>query len=696
MLRLLTKTLVIVLLLLVAAIGLFLTSLAWNASRGDPHAQGQLADASRPVAATSHGPQILFGDLHVHTSYSADAHIQSLVLLDREGRRSPRDACDFARFCSQVDFWSMNDHAESLTPELWSETVDAVRECNASAGDPENPDMVSFLGWEWSHRSMNSETHYGHKNVVLRDLDENRIPARPIASAPGTPFFVAFGVIGQFTDGPSFADWSSFHRWSLDAMNLEDCPEDVPVRQLPNNCRESATTPRALFDKLSEWGHAAVVIPHGLAWGVTNPLGADLANQLGQHDPRWQPLLELYSGHGNSEVYRDFQTPAPSAEGEFVCPEEVGAIELCCQRARRMVRERCGDPTSSDCDAEVEAAASRAATPFFGQMALLEGIVPDVGIEEWGDCDQAIDSFLPAYDYRPKQSAQYALAVANDRGRETDKRFRWGFIGSSDNHRSRPGTGYKEFGRLIMTDGVAYPGIESGWDDRRSAMYFTGGLAAVHSNARDRESIFEALQNKHVYATSGDRIQLWFDLVQQDGTRLPMGSEVESASPPRFSVRAIGAFEQKPGCPEFVHDALSPERIASLCLGECFHPSDVRKPITRIEIVRVRPQARPDEPIAKLIEDPWQVHVCPADGLGCEIEFSDPDAPDDAAYYVRAIQTPSPALNGDPLRCERDASGQCVRSKPCRTRLDGTPENCLSLTEERAWSSPIFVSRKGL
>ena len=46
--------------------------------------------------------------------------------------------------------------------------------CNAIAGDPQSPDMVSFLGWEWTQIGSTPENHFGHKNVILRDIDIGR------------------------------------------------------------------------------------------------------------------------------------------------------------------------------------------------------------------------------------------------------------------------------------------------------------------------------------------------------------------------------------------------------------------------------------------------------------------------------------------------------------------------------------------
>ena len=202
-----------------------------------------------------------------------------------------------------------------------------------------------------------------------------------------------------------------------------------------------------------------------------------------------------------------------------------------------------------------------------------------------------------------------------------------------------------------------------------------------------------------MYGTSGPRILLWFDLLNGPNGPAPMGSEVTGMErAPRFRAAAAGAFGQKPGCPEHVGAALSPERIHELCLGECYHPSDRRHAIERIEVVRVRPQRSAGEPVTPLIEDPWRSLPCAPDSAGCRVEFSDPDfagSGRDAVDYVRALQEPTPALNGANLRTRFDAAGRATAVEPCFVGAAEKPgDDCLADVQERAWSSPIFVDQR--
>ena len=71
---------------------------------------------SRAVPTETPETEILFGDLHVHTDYSADAALFNLPAMSGFGGTTPADACNYARYCSAIDFWSINDHSEDLTP----------------------------------------------------------------------------------------------------------------------------------------------------------------------------------------------------------------------------------------------------------------------------------------------------------------------------------------------------------------------------------------------------------------------------------------------------------------------------------------------------------------------------------------------------------------------------------------------------
>ena len=99
-----------------------------------------------------------------------------------------------------------------------------------------------------------------------------------------------------------------------------------------------------------------------------------------------------------------------------------------------------------------------------------------------------------------------------------------------------------------------------------------------------------------------------------------------------------------------------------------------------------------------MIEDPWLVHQCDTSSEGCQFSFTDEDFVKDGrdtTYYARAIQRTTQVINADPLRCEYDDTGQCVKVNLCYGDYRQDPDDqCDDPSEERAWSSPIYVNFK--
>ncbi len=677
--------------------------------------------------------QILFGDLHVHTTFSPDAFMSALPLVGGDGAHPISDACDFARWCSALDFWSINDHDVGLTPWKWEQTIEGIRECNANS-ESANPDTVAYLGWEWTQIGTTPDNHYGHKNVIVRGLDEKDVPTRPVTvRLPGIDDEGGSALPGPLLSG-LFAlsrlssDMLDSMRFMREMADVEACSEGVPVRELPADCREYATTPAELFAKLDEWGFDSMVIPHGTTWGLYTPMGSAWDKQLvgSMHDPVRQPLIEVFSGHGNSEEFEAFREIVIDADGHKTCPGPRSDYLPSCWQAGELVRARCA--AAGEDEAKCEERAGEARQNYVDADTAGHLTVPGSTPADWLDAGQCRDCFQPAFNYRPRSSVQYIMALRNFADPARPRRFDFGFMASSDNHSARPGTGYKEYARTHMTEArlTTSGALMMNWSadaepvpeprsvvfdpadyegqffrlreaERATSFFLTGGLIAVHAEGRDRDSIWQAMEQKQVYGTSGPRILLWFDLLNPPGSTgktLGMGATAQMPTEPVFQVRAVGSFEQLPGCASGTDDALTPERVERLCRGECYHPSDQRRLITRIEVIRIRPQSRPGESVEGLIEDPWKVLACDPNPSGCTQHFTDPEftqAGRDALYYVRAIEAPSPAVNAGLLRCEKDADGSCVKVVPCIGVPDS--DDCLAETEERAWSSPIFLEQ---
>jgi hypothetical protein len=698
------------------------------------------AVAARDTATHQSAPQgdddvILFGDLHVHTTISVDAYQFALPLMGGSGLHPLADACDFARYCSALDFWSSTDHAESITPKRWQEVKDTVRACQKAAGDGPNPDLVSFIGFEWTQVGRTPEDHFGHKNVIFKDLDDDKVSARAIASmGPGGQKKLSivnslspFVPLKDFSNRQSYFD---FNRFVANTSAEPTCDLTKPSNELPKDCMEYASNPGELVRKLfDEQKLSPLIIPHGTSWGFYTPPGTTWEKAL---DPSERPehfnLIEVYSGHGNSEEYRSWSDVSISADGKKTCPQPTPGYTPACWRAGEIIEARCAKTSlgKDECAKRVEAARQAYVDMGIAGHLSTKGTAP----ADWLDSGQCTDCFLPAFNFRPQTSVQAGLATthfSDDAAKMT--RFTWGFIGSSDNHRARPGTGYKQFDRRQNTEASGpsnegwqnvlfpqekaddevptprpltqdelqkIPGLRTVEAERQAAFLHTGGLAAVHAKGRSREAIWDALQNRETYATSGQKILLWFSASDARGTKIPMGSAIDARAAPTFTVKAAGAFKQKPGCPSFAKTGLDEARLNKLCSGECDNPSDVRAKITRIEVVKIRPQKTKGEELASLIQDRFIVHACePSTDGTCTFSFTDPSFDKDsrdALYYVKAIQEAEPMINADPLHCEKDASGKCVKVNLCYGDYRSGKSDCTAPAEPRAWSSPIYLS----
>ena len=127
--------------------------------------------------------------------------------------------------------------------------------------------------------------------------------------------------------------------------------------------------------------------------------------------------------------------------------------------------------------------------------------------------DKFIGKILPFVSKAPQPNGGFIREVLRD-GLEQEQRlgvnpFKLGFIASSDTHIGAPGAvaekGFLGHGGAGVPVGDTVP--EGLPDDLE---FNPGGLAAVWAEENSRSSLFEAMQRRETYGTSGPRISLRF------------------------------------------------------------------------------------------------------------------------------------------------------------------------------------------
>jgi hypothetical protein len=220
-----------------------------------------------------------------------------------------------------------------------------------------------------------------------------------------------------------------------------------------------------------------------------------------------------------------------------------------------------------------------------------------------------------------------------------------------------------------------------------TAQESASGMTAVWTRENTRDAIFDALTRKEVYATTGTRIRVrvfgGWGFTADDATApdfagrgyrggVPMGGEVREApagSAPSFIVQAL----RDP-------DGANLDRV-QIIKGWLDAAGETHERIHDIAVSggrEIGPDGRAREPVGSTVDIPAATYANTIGAASFEVHWTDPDfdPAEDAFYYVRVLEIPTPRWT------TRDAAFYGVP----------LPESVPATVQERAYTSPIWYT----
>ena len=196
------------------------------------------------------------------------------MMKGARGAFPPADACDYARYISQLDFYWITDHAEAYTPQHWKDSVAAIRQCNVVSGDAQNPDLVAFVGWEWTQMGVTAKDHYGPPQCVSSAIP-SRIRSRPgrsrrqvVLSLRSEKISAACPQPSKKLTTPNRSYYEAFQHFAEEMGSIPLCEEGVSTRELPPDCLENSSRPQRLIYKNLKSGALIPSLPRMAVPGV--------------------------------------------------------------------------------------------------------------------------------------------------------------------------------------------------------------------------------------------------------------------------------------------------------------------------------------------------------------------------------------------------------------------------------------------
>ncbi len=599
-----------------------------------------------PYADRAYPERVFFGDTHVHTGLSADAGGAGTRLM-------PRDAYRFARgeqvvsntgqpvkLARPFDFYMITDHSDGMG--LITDIL---------SGAPNI--MTDPKGREWHEAYMaGGEAALRASQEMVGVFAQGQVP-EALNYQPGNPAYARVwddlvNAAEEFNNPGVFTTFAAFEWTALEAGNnlhrnviFRDGPE-ITRRILPYTTQPpvGSNNPRDLYAWLQNYedttGGDALAIAHngnlsnGWMFSMVDDFaeGAPLDAAYAEARAKWEPLYEWTQIKGDGETH-----PLLSPLDEFADFEtwDWGNLDNSIRKTPEMLP---GEYARSGLLRGLALQAELGVNPFkFGASAATDTHTALSTVEE----DNYFSKKAP---FEP--SAERATHVG------------WRF-----------------------TDGeVAYYG----------ANYQAAGLTAVWARENTRESIFDAMERREAYATTGPRMTVRFFggdysedvLKRRDLTRIgysggvPMGGDLATPT-----------------------DGEAPDFLV-YCLRDPMGAN-----LDRIQIIKGWIDAESGEAMEKVYDVAWGGDRVPdSDGklppVGNTVDLSIPswtntigapelgavwtdpdfDPAESAFYYARVIEIPTP----------RWPAYDAVRFNVTM------PEEVTLITQERAYTSPIWYT----
>ena len=614
---------------------------------GATEQQGSTVDYS-PYAGRDYPTRVFFGDTHHHTANSGDAFMNG-------DRLSPEDAYRFARgeevisssgvpakLSRPLDFLVISDHAEGMgvmyevyngNPVMMADETLARWNKMMKAGGSEAADATNELISAQAQGTLPAPvTDPAIAGPLQKSVWETYTETSEKYNDPGR-FTAMIGY--EWTSVPG---GNNLHRNVLYRGNKDKADQMMPFTSWDSEDPEKLWEWMAKYEE--KVGGNLLAIPHngnlsnGRMFENVDFQGKPLSKDYAERRARFEVLQEVMQTKGNSETH-----PTLSPNDEFA----------------------------------------------------------DYGIAGWEYGNLTMEGEAESPEMRPYMYLRGGLmqGLAHKQKLGVNP-FKFGLIGGTDVHNSL--TSIEEdnfFGKHIVQEPRAkrWEHIsKQGFDKTRRTWIYTGaGYAAVWANENTRESLWDAMKRKEVYATSGSRMTVrlfggWsFDKADAQSRYIadpgykkgvPMGGDLPApgydAKAPSFLVAAM--MDPESGNLDRIQiikgwldsNGETHEKVYDVVWGD----AELREPDSNGKLT-------PVGHTVNVAEASWTNNIGDPD---LRAVWTDPDfaATQSAFYYARVLEIPTPRWTAyDQKRFGIKMS-------------DDVPMK----HQERAWTSPIWYTPK--